>query len=299
MAQKRVMLAIMFADISGSTSLFEQLGDQKARSAIASCMREVFDLVRQFNGKVVKTIGDEVMSVFATVEKAADTAGQIHELLDSKSYQDVKLAMRVGIHYGPAIIENKDVFGDAVNLAARMVAQAKARQTIIGKSSVDLLPDRLQSCCRFVDSAPIKGKKEEIGIYELLWEEEEDVTSMARSVAAVVTTYPESAKLHVRYHDKKVVIDKSHSSLLLGRSKGCDLYVDEELASRQHVRIELRRDKFFIIDQSTNGTHVRINGGADTFLRREEMPLVGDGQISLGRSFDEKPTEIVSFAHDK
>ena len=75
--------------------------------------------------------------------------------------------------------------------------------------------------------------------------------------------------------------------------------MDEELASRYHVRIELRRDKFFIIDQSTNGTHVRINGGADTFLRREEMPLVGDGQISLGRSFDEQPTEVVSFSHGK
>ena len=200
MAQKRVMLAIMFADISGSTSLFEQLGDQKARAAIASCLREVFELIHKFSGKVVKTIGDEVMSVFAFAEKAAGAAGQIHELLDSKTYQGVKVVHACRCALRPRqSLRTRTCFGDAVNLAARMVAQAKARQTIISKSSVDLLPAHLKSSCRFVDSAPIKGKKEEIGIYELLWEEEEDVTSMARSVVAAVTTAAETGSSQAAY----------------------------------------------------------------------------------------------------
>ena len=302
MAEKRVMLAIMFADISGSTSLFERLGDQKARAATAGCLRDIFTLVRQFKGKVVKTIGDEVMSVFASAEKAADVANLIHEHLGETEYDGVRLSMRIGIHFGPAIIEGKDVFGDAVNLAARMVAQAKANQTITSKSSVDLLPGRLKAKSRYVDTASIKGKKEDVRIYELMWEEEEDVTSMARSVVATVSTPQSGAavlQLHVKHGDKKLIMDKSHSSLLIGRSKGCDLYVDEQLASRHHVRIELRRDKFFMIDQSTNGTHVRTNGGAEVFLRREEMPLAGDGQISLGRAFDDPPLQLVSFVHGK
>lgn len=70
------------------------------------------------------------------------------------------------------------------------------------------------------------------------------------------------------------------------------------MASRQHVRIELRREKFFIIDQSTNGTHVLVDNSEEEFLRREEMPLQGKGQISLGKSFSENPTEVVSFAHE-
>jgi predicted component of type VI protein secretion system len=84
----------------------------------------------------------------------------------------------------------------------------------------------------------------------------------------------------------------------MGRSKDCDLPVNEKMASRQHVRIELRRDKFFIIDQSTNGTHVRIENGDDAFLRREEMHIIGNGQISLGKGFNENPTEIVRFAQE-
>ena len=72
--------------------------------------------------------------------------------------------------------------------------------------------------------------------------------------------------------------------------------VDETLASRQHVRIECRRGKFFIIDQSTNGTYIKAEEtGGETFLRREEAPLTGAGVISLGRSFSENPKEVVKF----
>jgi hypothetical protein len=49
------------------------------------------------------------------------------------------------------------------------------------------------------------------------------------------------------------------------------------------------------VDQSTNGTHVLIEGAAEEFLRREEIPLNGNGQISLGRGFSEDPDEIVEF----
>ena len=77
-------------------------------------------------------------------------------------------------------------------------------------------------------------------------------------------------------------------------SKTADIAVAEALASRQHVRVEHRRGKFFIIDQSTNGTYVMADGN-EAFLRREEMPLGDAGQISLGRSFSDDPKEIVEF----
>lgn len=299
MAPKTKNLAILFADVSGSTRLFETLGDAKARVKVADCLETLTQVTKEHNGTVIKTIGDEIMCTFPTANDAAKAACEMHEALEEDitegGGEGTTLSIRVGMHYGPAILEAGDVFGDAVNVAARMTAQAKGGQIITTQSTIDKLEPLLRASTRFVDRAPIKGKKEEIEIYEVIWQEE-DVTRMATGLKHDKSK-PEVC-LRIRYNNKEVVLNKQKTGLVMGRSQSCDLSVNEKLASRQHVRIEMRRDKFFIIDQSTNGTHVLIDGTDEAFLRREEMPLHGTGRISLGKAFAEHPTEIVSFVHD-
>ncbi len=105
----------------------------------------------------------------------------------------------------------------------------------------------------------------------------------------------EESSMLLEYRDKQMTINLDRTGVVMGRSQTCDLPIHEKLASRQHVRIELRRNKFFIIDQSTNGTHVKLDNAEESFLRREEMPLTSNGAISLGKSFSEGPTEVVKF----
>ena len=295
MAQKTANLAIVFADISGSTKLYDTLGDQLARSKVAQTIEVLARVVKEHQGTVIKTIGDEIMCTFPTADVAAAACCDMHESLTEVN-ADIEdktvIAIRVGMHYGPAILEGGDVFGDAVNLAARMAAQAKANQIITTQSTIEKLSPILRAGTRFIDHAPIKGKMLVIDIYEIIWKEE-DTTRMATGMLADKKT-PEM-KLHLRYNNTNLFVSKKCTSVMLGRSTECDLPVNEKLASRQHVRIEMRRDKFFIIDQSTNGTHVRIENGEDAFLRREEMPINGTGKISLGKGFNENPTEIVYF----
>ena len=299
MAPKTSNLAILFADIAGSTKLYETLGDDLAKAKISETLETLAGVVKENNGTVIKTIGDEVMCTFPSAEEAASAACGMHEALADDITEgiseSVNIAIRVGFHYGPAIHEKGDVFGDAVNVAARMAAQAKGDQIITTESTISLLPPVLKASTRFIDHAPIKGKKEVIDIYELIWQEE-DVTRMATGMMSEKPT-PE-VKLRLHYNNQDTLLSKQKPTCVMGRSKDCDMSINEKLASRQHVRIELRRDKFFIIDQSTNGTHVRIDNGEDAFLRREEMPLNGDGQISLGKSFNEGPTEVVKFVHE-
>ena len=286
----------MFADISGSTRLFEIVGDAKARAGIAKVLKELTEIVHNNNGTVIKTIGDEIMCTFTTATDAANAACTIQERLDEGNPaadilgDDVVVLVRIGLHYGPAIIEDNDVFGDAVNVAARMAAQAKGGQIITSSTTVEELEPETQDCTRFIDNAPVKGKAKPIEIYELLWEE--DATRMASIL--VVDKQPAEVSLKLQYHSTVIELNSKRPSVVMGRSKNCDLPIAERLASRQHVRIELRREKFYIIDQSTNGTFVNMEGG-NSFLRREEMPVTSNGKLSLGRPINNECTEFVQF----
>ncbi|MFQ6022670.1 MAG: adenylate/guanylate cyclase domain-containing protein [Acidiferrobacterales bacterium] len=299
MASKTSQLAIMFADISGSTRLYETLGDVRAQRKVSKCLDMMSETIEKHAGVVVKTIGDEVMSTFWQPERAVIAAREMQKILAedaSRNEVDGKrsLSICVGLHYGPAIIESGDVFGDAVNLAAHIAAQAKAEQIITTQVTVENLSPSMQTKTRLIDRVSIKGKKKDIDLYEVLWHDEE----ITQLVTGVIEAQTPNVKLYLRYRDREIELNNDRPSALLGRDNTVDLQINEMLASRQHVRFELSRGKFFIIDQSTNGTHVRIENGQDLFLRREEMPLNDNGMISLGRPFTENPVEVVHFTHE-
>ena len=296
MAPKTKNIGIMFADVAGSTQLFEVLGDDAARTTIAETLELLTNVTNGHGGTVIKTIGDEVMCTFPEADDSANAATEMQETLEDANdmrEEGPKIKVRIGMHFGPALLEGGDVFGDAVNVAARMAAQAKGGQIITTKTTIDLLDPITQATSRFVDRAPIKGKKEDIEIYEIIWQES-DVTTMATDVGSSAKQRDE-VSLEVSYQKTSVILNQDKAGLMMGRSKACDLPINEQLASRQHVKIELRRDKFFVIDQSTNGTHIKIDGTDESFLRREEMHISANGQISLGKSFADNPTEVVSF----
>ncbi len=295
MAPKKTQLTILFADISGSTRLYEVLGDAPARAKVASCLQMLTEVTGRHGGTVIKTIGDEIMCTFPTAAVAVAAACDMHEMLEDDITEQtaagpISLTIRVGLHHGPAILDAGDVFGDAVNVAARMASMAKAGQIITTQSTIEALPPILKASSRFIDRAPVKGKKETMDIFEVLWQQE-DITRMS---TGVIPEPADRAELQLRYHDVNLTLDADRTQVVMGRSKSADIAIAEALASRQHVRVEHRRGKFFIIDQSTNGTYV-LSDGNEAFLRREEMPLSGSGKISLGRSFSENPQEVVHF----
>jgi len=295
MAKQTATVAILFADISGSTRLYENLGDTRATEVVAQCLESMTRVVRQHGGTVVKTIGDEVMCTFpsaeAAVEAATNMQEEVCEALPARNPRvPPNLSIRVGLHFGSAIFEAGDVFGDAVNTAARMAGQAKGGQIITTQLTVDALPAALQANTRCIDQIPVKGKREHIQIHEVIWKDD-DVTHVAPGLAA---PRADGLQLRLRYHKHALTLGEQSGTLVMGRGKEANLVIKDRLASREHARIEYRRGRFVLTDQSTNGTYVMTPAGP-LFLRREEMTLFGKGEISLGRSFDEEPTEVVLF----
>jgi hypothetical protein len=292
MGAKTKEFGILFADISGSTRLYDQLGDFQAREIVAAILDLLYGVVERYEGSVIKTIGDEIMCTLPDAESAANASVDMQEAIDADNEEHQRetwISIRIGFHYGPTLVEGGDVYGDAVNIAARMAAQAKARQILTTRETVDQTSSSVQETARFVDYAPIKGKGE-LEIVELLWQQDE-FTQMAPMVESAASQG--FVTLTLQYGDEEVVLDPDRTSVVLGRSPICDIKVNESLASRQHVRIELRRDKFFVVDQSTNGTYVRTGSGHEPFLRREQMPFTEDVELSLGRPFAEEPEQIV------
>ena len=286
--------SILFADVSGSTSLYEKLGDQSALAAVESVLSELRKSIAFQRGRVVKTIGDEVMAVFDTADSAMQAACDMQNRVAAiPPINNVQLAIRAGFHFGPAIEEEGDFFGDAVNTAARMAGLAKARQIITSGPTVDALSPLLRASTRDLDAMPVKGKHDEIRIFEVIWQDSDDLTAMA---SREVTASVREPTLTLTYGAQILELGVDRPSASLGREATNDLAVSDKMASRVHSKIEYRRGKFFLTDQSTKGTYVKVEGDAEILLKRESLLLRWRGVITLGSSSSAADAKTVAFA---
>ena len=287
--------AIMFADIAGSTSLYDALGNEEADRQIRNCIDTLTSLTNKHRGTLIKTIGDEIMASFDSADDAIDAAIDMQTTVSGDDSN--ALLIRVGVEYGPAIPREKDLFGDAVNVAARMAAVAKDRQIITTESCVEQLSEDRKNKARPFDRARVKGKGSELSIYQINWEDEGKVTKFATS-NEMRKISKSTLALVLKYGDiEKLITDQElPSALSIGRDQTCDISIDTDYASRSHVDIKFNRGKFVVSDHSTNGTYVRFKGQDDLFIRREELPLMGEGYISLGEAVREDSPAIISFS---
>ena len=159
----------MFADIAGSTRLYDTLGDVAAEGIIDDCLKLLKSVTKKHNGTVIKTIGDEIMSSFSNANDAASAALEMQTTLENS---ELDVSIRVGLQYGSAIERDGDIYGDAVNVAARMAGVAKGKQIITTEYLVCELNEKLSEHARLFDTAKVKGKDEALKIYQINWEEE-------------------------------------------------------------------------------------------------------------------------------
>ena len=191
------------------------------------------------------------------------------------------VAIRIGCHYGPVVLESRDVFGSTVHTANRMTSQAKAAQIMTTSAMIDQLSPHWRAAVRQVDVATLKGQGNEVALYEVLWQTE-DVTSMVPAIALAGRNAP-AIRLRLRFQDQVVVLDEQHPHVTIGRAEDNGIVVKGNLISRLHARIEINRHKFVLIDQSTNGTFVQTDDGEEAFVRRDSVQIKGKGLIGLGK----------------
>jgi len=290
--KKPVELAVLFADVVGSTRLYERLGNAKALEHVGHRLKIMSEAALGCGGRVVKTIGDELMCVFPTAAAAIQAAADMQIKVEMQEpVSGHRLQIRIGLQYGSVLEEGQDVFGDCVNVAARMVKLANPSQIIATGECVKTLGNSSALQTRTLDRLPVKGREEEIEVYEILWRQSEDLTIMA--TRRVVS--PPRVGLRLRHGGKELILEPERELVRFGRENLCDVVIADRKASREHARIERRRDKFVLIDISSNGTYVTFHGEPEKTLRREEIVLHGRGSISFGHPYSADPTEVVAF----
>jgi len=273
---------VLFADVEGSARLYELAGNSTAADAVRRCLDVMHGATKDSGGRVVKTMGDGLMAVFPNPDRATQAATRMHLAVSAlPSIDGEQLALRIGFHAGSVLQRDGDIFGDTVNIAARLAAQATRGQVLTSADTAAKLTPLLRSATRHLYDINVKGKADDIALCEVLWSKSPDITDVPLGQAQRPASSP---RLRIRQGGQEVVCRRATESVSIGRDLESTFVVTDSAASRHHCVIERRQNHFVIRDQSSNGTYVLIDGDTeDTVLRREEFVLRGHGWIACGR----------------
>jgi class 3 adenylate cyclase len=284
-------LTVLFADICRSTVLFDRLGDQDALNLIMSALDLAGQIVTGQHGTIIGTIGDEIMCTFNKPENALIAARQIHKMMQHDALmQSNQLSMRVGINSGAVVSMRDNVYGDTVNIAARLAQQAKANQSLVSSNTIASIDEMLRDQIRHIGQINLRGKAGAIDVHELLEPDtEEEITEVTNNEKMVTRSFLMTA----RYLTREMRFDPMLVRFLFGRGQDCDQTIDHPTISREHAEILYRNGQFLLRDFSTNGTIV-VQGNSIEQIHRSSIELKGNGQIYLGRTHDQ-PEYCIAF----
>ncbi len=284
-------LAVLFADIGGSTLLYQRVGDAAAHSMVTACLGTIRQAVEGAQGTLLRTVGDAVLATFSTCDEAYLGALEIQ-----RSQRDAALAVRVGFHWGSVIPDGGDVYGHAVNVAARVASLANTFEIITTEAVVERLSPIHRGRAALLDRIGVRGIATPLAVYSMRWHEEDTMqaTQLFTQIQPV-TARAQERELVLTHANAEVTLRAHGDTCTIGRD-GNNTFVSTAIrASRHHAIIECRHGMFVVEDTSTNGTFVVPAGQPFTHLHRDTMTLVGDGMVGAGFLPEENTGEVVRF----
>jgi len=293
---------IAFADFTGSTGLYESLGNTKAAETLTRGIQWIGKLCESRGGRVIKYLGDGVLMAFADNTTAVNAMAEIQRLHHERISawpERVRLKIKIGMARGPVLEQAGDCFGDAVNLAARLSDLAQGQQILVSQPVIAALVDQTIRC-RNLGMMDIRGKAEPVEVHRVEWDS--DAASEFLTMPASLDMLAASAgrplsTITLQCLDAQTTFAGSDFPIYVGRENDSHFPVNDQRVSRMHVRIDRRGGNFILEDLSSYGTWVRFVGsGSVIALRRQECTLSGHGEIALGASFEDFSAPCISFA---
>jgi adenylate cyclase len=293
---------VVFADLRGSTSLFERLGNSEATSVVTHAVSALGRVISQQHGQVIKTLGDGLMAAFERPAQAVLAANAMHDVLEGMALQGTSarspsnlrlLRLQVALARGEVVEMNGDCFGDAVNVAARLLDHAGDNETLITDGVYEGLDDTQRARFRSLDWMHLRGRAEPVLVHLLGGRRHGDsvVTQFGN-----VQTDEDPDGVRLIWGPLNRLYASNRVPLVLGRSPQSTFCVDDARVSRSHARVDWHGGNFTLTDLSYNGTYVRYDGGDEVLsLRRGNCTLHGSGVIALGGAPNDPTSAIVRF----
>lgn len=281
-AEPRDRAAVLFVDVSGSTRYFERHGEVAGRAMLARCFDIVVPEIERHGGRVVKTLGDGLLVVFDRTSGLVAAARALHLAIEDAN-RTLPAAERIAVHCGGdfgavARDASGDVFGDVVNVAARLQALAGRDQTFVTSDLVATLTLDERQHVRRLGSFPLHGREREVETYEILWR------AGLTTVAVRLDSVSFHSSLCLEFQGHVVELSADRHRLTIGRNPDNDLVVRDAAVSHHHAEIVRRKGLFYLVDRSTNGTIVQTDREAERHIQHSEYPLEGQGRLLLGHT---------------
>jgi adenylate cyclase len=288
---KSIDTAVLLVDVVGSTPLYESVGNAVAMDRIADWRESLCALVRLHGGEFISSKGDDVLSIFDDPTAAFSAAAQMREPAT------LPISFHAGLHFGPVIRAGADIYGDAVNLTARLAAIANPGEILISQSLVDRLSPVHKDSLGFLDKVNLKGKGGACNIYAFLDHDRSLNTQISigrLSKIAAQETPTCGFGVTLRYNGQSISC-LDNETLTIGRSSDCSLVIDRQWVSRHHATVRVANGRVQLVERSSSGTFVSMRPGQEVLVRREDVLLLGSGTISPGLQSTSDGAQVVHF----
>lgn len=293
------MTTVVFADLVGSTSMFERLGDESASRFVTQIVSVVSQTFEQHQGRIVKLLGDGLFVVFSNQGDALAACVSIQKRLQERPVRPgnsgAPVQFQMGIESGEVVEIDGDCFGDTVNSAARLADLAGAAQILTTENVWLGLPQGQQALLRSMGPMYLRGRAEASHVYRVEWQagRDEDATMAGRSMFSKL---PE-AFLNLVFGDKTVRLSSRSSKIFIGRASDAALTLNDPRVSRMHATLEWRGEHFIVVDASSYGTWVYVGNQSEAVaLRRTECFLVGSGLIVPGCARGDDKAPLIAYS---
>ena len=292
---------VIFADLTGSTALFESVGNEKATQTVTRMTQWIGESLHEQGGRLVKKLGDGVLGLFPTPEaalRAMTSLQREHHRRLANWPASIRMEIRIGVASGEVVEVDGDCYGDAVNIAARLSDLGGPGHIWAAGEAVEQVPPSAGLRARNLGPISVRGRAEALTVFQIDWQEEmpSDFFTIQAALDGNAGAAPVDGQIKLGWLAESRAFSAADLPVTLGRSKKADLCVADPRVSRLHSRIEWRNNCFILTDISSYGTWVRFaTGESVAHLRREECMLHGVGEIALGVPFSEASAPTVNF----